>query len=90
MSQLIPWLQITLAGSVYLLAIIFFLLILVKWAGFNPKNFNHKDYSHYISVLAVVFVFASFIIGFTAYLVSEKIIFSLTSETFKISGIKNY
>jgi len=70
MVQLIPWLQVTIPGFVYLTAIFFFLLALS-----GKYDLNFTGIKEYIPYIAILILFFSYVIGYTIHLTFEKIIF---------------
>lgn len=72
MGQLIPSIQVTLFGFVYVTALIFFFLSLA-----NKHDLIFKETRAYFPFIAIIILFASFVVGYTAYVSSEKIIFMI-------------
>jgi hypothetical protein len=84
MGQLIPWIQITIPGFVYVSSVFFLILF---FAGKYDLTFS-KDTREYVPFIAILAIFFSYVVGFSAHLISEKVISIICSE-YKLS-ISNF
>jgi hypothetical protein len=72
LGQLIPSIQVTLFGFVYVSALILFSL-----SRGNKHDLVFKEARAYFPFIAIIILFASYVVGYTAYVSSEKIIFMM-------------
>jgi hypothetical protein len=72
LGQLIPSIQVTIFGFVYVSALILFFLSLA-----NKHDLIFKETRTYFPFIAVIILFFSYVVGYTAYVSSEKIIFMI-------------
>ena len=71
-----PWLEVTITGFVYLVAILFFLLRLLK-----VKNLTFLDSLRpYAPYIAVVTLFSSYVCGLVAHLALAKLLALFSPE----------
>ena len=75
MGQLIPWIQVTISGFVYVSAVFFLLLSLA-----HKYDLSFKDTRYYLPYIGILLIFLSYVIGYSAHLVFEKILFCLNPE----------
>ena len=71
MSQLVPSIQFTISGFVYLAFLFFTILTLIRKYEINLSKIPRE----YLPFLAILVVFLSYVLGYTAYLSSQLFIF---------------
>jgi len=75
MGELIPWIQVTISGFVYLTAGFFILLSIFKKYDFTFINI--KDYLPYLAILTV---FLSYAVGYAAHLAIQPVVYLIRPE----------
>ena len=71
MNTLTPWLEVTITGFIYLCSIVFIMLSIAKKRDVNTVHI-FKEYLPYVSV---IILFLSYVIGLSAYLIVQNVIF---------------
>ncbi len=79
MTILTPWLEITIPGSIYFITSI---LIILSIAGKRDFSFISKvTESSYLFPLSIILIFISYVIGLSAYVITEQILSWLYPST---------
>jgi uncharacterized metal-binding protein len=77
MGALIPWLQVTIAGFMYL-CFLFFLILLIAKIDLDKIDFiSIKEYFPY---MAILIVFLSYVVGYSAHLLSQEVYYYFCPE----------
>jgi hypothetical protein len=84
LGQLIPWIQVTIAGFVYIASAFFVILKLV-----NKKNLQFVHVKEYLPYLAILVVFLSYAVGYSAHLVSKTCIIDEFYSEYKLTQDKS-